>query len=61
MSRCSQTGKLLEVLSGHEGPVSSVRFSPSPSSSALASASWDKTLRIWNALSVSSSSEAIQE
>ena len=55
-----QTGKLLEVLSGHEGPVSSIRFSPSPSSSTLASASWDKTLRIWNALSVSSSSEAVQ-
>ena len=55
-----QTGKLLEILSGHEGPVSSIRFSPSPSSSTLASASWDKTLRIWNALSVSSSSEAVQ-
>jgi periodic tryptophan protein 2 len=55
-----QTGRLLEVLSGHEGPVSSLAFSPSPSSSSLASASWDKTLRIWNALAVSSSSEAIQ-
>ncbi len=54
-----QTGRLMEVLSGHEGPVSCLRFSPSPASSALVSASWDKTLRIWDALAVSSSNEAV--
>lgn len=50
-----QTGKLLEVLSGHEGPVSSLCFSPSPSSSLLVSVSWDKTLRIWDAVSSAAS------
>ena len=55
-----QTGKLLEVISGHEGPVSSLVFSPSVSSSMMASVSWDKTLRIWNAISVGSNSEVIQ-
>merc|ERR1719510_915087 len=55
-----QTGKLLEVISGHDGPVSSLAFSPSVSSSVMASVSWDKTLRIWNAISVGSSSEVVQ-
>ena len=55
-----QTGKLLEVISGHDGPVSSLTFSPSASSSIMASVSWDKTLRLWNAIAVGSSSEAIQ-
>ena len=52
-----QTGHLLEVISGHEGPVSSLSFNPSPASGAsqLATVSWDKTLKIWDALNVSSS------
>lgn len=41
-----QTGRLLEVLSGHEGPVSSLCFSPVQS--VLASVSWDKTARLWD-------------
>ena len=51
------TGHLLEVISGHEGPVSCLAFNPSPASGAsqLATASWDKTLKIWDALSASSS------
>ena len=40
------TGRLLEILSGHEGPVSALAFSPSPTSSQLASVSWDKTLKV---------------
>jgi WD40 repeat protein len=40
------TGRLLEILAGHEGPVSALAFSPSPTSSQLASVSWDKTLRV---------------
>ena len=41
-----QTGKLLDVLAGHEGPVSSLAFSPT--GNLLASGSWDKTVRMWN-------------
>jgi len=41
-----QTGRLLDVLSGHTAPVSAVAFSAS--SSILASASWDKTVKIWD-------------
>ncbi|XP_041934789.1 PWP2 small subunit processome component [Alosa sapidissima] len=43
-----QTGRLLEVLSGHEGPVSSLSFCPSRA--VLASASWDRTVRLWDML-----------
>ncbi|XP_012634527.2 periodic tryptophan protein 2 homolog [Microcebus murinus] len=41
-----QTGRLLDVLSGHEGPVSGLCFNPVKS--ILASASWDKTVRLWD-------------
>ena len=55
-----QTGKLLEVIAGHDGPVSSLDFSPCATSSMLASVSWDKTLRMWNAIAVGSASETVQ-
>lgn len=41
-----QTGKLLDVLAGHEGPISSLAFSPS--GIELASGSWDGTTRTWD-------------
>jgi periodic tryptophan protein 2 len=41
-----QTGKLLDVLTGHEGPISCLALSSSLS--LLASSSWDKTVRIWD-------------
>ena len=41
-----QTGKVLDVLSGHEGPVAALAFSPA--ASLLASASWDHTVRVWD-------------
>jgi periodic tryptophan protein 2 len=42
-----QSGKLLDVLAGHEGPVSSLAFSPS-GANELASGSWDHSIRIWS-------------
>lgn len=53
------TGRLVEVLSGHEGPVGALAFSPSPTSSQLATVSWDKTLRVWDAIASSGSREAV--
>eukprot|EP00051_Salpingoeca_urceolata_P015317 m.198012 g.198012 ORF g.198012 m.198012 type:complete len:909 (+) comp18362_c0_seq2:64-2790(+) len=41
-----QTGKLLEIITGHEGPISALSFHPTKS--LLASTSWDKTLRMWD-------------
>lgn len=41
-----QTGKFLEYLTGHEGPVSGVAFSPV--TNLLVTTSWDFTVRIWN-------------
>ncbi|KAL1110403.1 hypothetical protein AAG570_007934 [Ranatra chinensis] len=43
-------GKLLEILSGHEGPVVGLDFNPTISSTELTSVSWDKTVRIWNSV-----------
>jgi periodic tryptophan protein 2 len=47
-----KTGRLLEVLAGHEGPVAGLAFNPDLP--FLASASWDKTVRqrynAWRAL-----------
>ena len=40
-----QTGRLLDVLTGHEAPVSCLAFSPTEP--LLASGSWDRTTRIW--------------
>ena len=42
-----QTGKLLDILTGHEGPVSSLDFSPA-GANQLASGSWDRTVRVWS-------------
>ncbi|XP_012530275.2 periodic tryptophan protein 2 homolog [Monomorium pharaonis] len=53
-------GTLLEILSGHEGPIASLAFNPNPASTELVSASWDKTLKIWNAIENGSAHETIQ-
>ncbi|CAH0559225.1 unnamed protein product [Brassicogethes aeneus] len=55
-----KTGRLLEILAGHEGPVSSVSFTQIPTSSVLASVSWDKTLRVWDAIEKGSAHETIE-
>jgi periodic tryptophan protein 2 len=43
-----QSGKLLDIMGGHDGPVSALSFSPN-GSGQLISVSWDKTFRIWEA------------
>ena len=53
-----QTGKLLDVLAGHEGPVSTLAFSPT--TNVLASGSWDKTVRVWNVFGRSHAVEPFQ-
>ena len=41
-----KTGRLLEALAAHEGPVTSLSFSPV--GPLLATASWDHTVRTWD-------------
>jgi periodic tryptophan protein 2 len=41
-----KTGRLLDILAGHQGPVTSLAFSPE--STVLVSGSWDKTVRMWD-------------
>jgi len=53
-----QTGQLLDQLSGHEGPVSSLAFAPN--GSALVSGSWDRTVRIWSIFARTQTSEPLQ-
>ncbi len=53
-----QTGALLDQLSGHEGPISTLAFTPD--GRTLISGSWDRTIRLWNVFDRSQSSEALQ-
>lgn len=53
-----QTGQLLDRLAGHEGPVSSLAFSPA--GGLLVSGSWDRTVRMWNIFDRTQSHEALQ-
>ncbi|KAJ8297869.1 hypothetical protein KUTeg_024400 [Tegillarca granosa] len=53
-----QTGRLLEVLSGHEGPISCLSFSMTKS--LLASASWDKSVKLWDVFENKGAKETIQ-
>ncbi|XP_063709764.1 periodic tryptophan protein 2 homolog [Culicoides brevitarsis] len=52
-------GHLLEILSGHEGPVVSLAFSPVATSTAMVSASWDQTIKIWDCLETTTIHETI--
>lgn len=54
-----QTAQLLDTLSGHEGPISCLSFG-NENGSVLASASWDKTIRIWNIFGRSQQCEPIE-
>ena len=53
-----QTGQLLDRLSGHQGPVASLTFTPARG--ILVSGSWDHTVRIWSIFSRTQSSEPLQ-
>lgn len=65
-----QTGRLLDILSGHEGPISGLAFSPegaisstaSSSTSAviLVSSSWDRTVRVWDLFSRGVGSKCVE-
>eukprot|EP01028_Stygiella_incarcerata_P001963 TRINITY_DN1366_c0_g2_i1.p1 TRINITY_DN1366_c0_g2~~TRINITY_DN1366_c0_g2_i1.p1 ORF type:complete len:905 (+),score=227.46 TRINITY_DN1366_c0_g2_i1:35-2716(+) len=52
-----QTAKIIDVLSGHEGPIASLAFNPK--TSLLASASWDRTVRLWDLFSKDMSSDPL--
>jgi periodic tryptophan protein 2 len=53
-----QTGQLLDQMSGHEGPVSSMAFAPD--GGVLASGSWDHTVRVWSIFNRTQTSEPLQ-
>ena len=53
-----KTGRLLDVLSGHEGPVSSLVFNPIQP--VLASSSWDKTVKLWDVFETKSATMTLQ-
>jgi len=53
-----QTGQLLDRLSGHEGPVSSLAFAPD--GDVLVSGSWDRTARVWSIFNRTQTSEPLQ-
>lgn len=54
-----QTGKLLDVLAGHEGPVTALQFDPA-GSGLLASTGWDRSVRFWEVFRRSGATEAMQ-
>ncbi|KAK5463004.1 U3 snoRNP protein [Exophiala xenobiotica] len=53
-----QTGALLDQLSGHEGPISTLAFTPD--GRYLISGSWDHTIRVWSVFDRSQTSEVLQ-
>jgi periodic tryptophan protein 2 len=53
-----QTGQLLDQLSGHEGPVSTLAFAPN--GGVVISGSWDRTVRIWSIFNRTQTSEPLQ-
>jgi periodic tryptophan protein 2 len=50
-----QTGRILDVLTGHEAPLTSLSFSTA--SGLLASGSWDKTVRLWDVFRTGAATE----
>lgn len=53
-----RTGKVLELLAGHKGPVASLAFRPRRGT--LASGSWDRTVRLWDMYERKGSCETLE-
>eukprot|EP00475_Leptophrys_vorax_P037320 TRINITY_DN6415_c0_g1_i1.p1 TRINITY_DN6415_c0_g1~~TRINITY_DN6415_c0_g1_i1.p1 ORF type:complete len:861 (+),score=232.76 TRINITY_DN6415_c0_g1_i1:156-2585(+) len=53
-----RTSKLLDILQGHEAPISCLAFSSSRN--VLVTGSWDKTVRVWDVYSSKSSVECLK-
>eukprot|EP00537_Pseudo-nitzschia_pungens_P009928 CAMPEP_0172384884 /NCGR_PEP_ID=MMETSP1061-20121228/2579_1 /TAXON_ID=37318 /ORGANISM="Pseudo-nitzschia pungens, Strain cf. pungens" /LENGTH=931 /DNA_ID=CAMNT_0013113665 /DNA_START=146 /DNA_END=2941 /DNA_ORIENTATION=+ len=53
-----QTGKLLDVYSGHSGPVSQLTFQSN--GGVLASASWDGSVKLWDLYKANVPTESLQ-
>ncbi|CDF41330.1 WD40-repeat containing protein [Chondrus crispus] len=53
-----RTGQVLEVLSGHKGPVSGIAFRPRRGT--LATSSWDRTVRLWDMYERKGNSETLE-
>uniref|UniRef100_A0A0E0ITM6 Small-subunit processome Utp12 domain-containing protein n=1 Tax=Oryza nivara TaxID=4536 RepID=A0A0E0ITM6_ORYNI len=53
-----KTGRLLDILSGHQGPVHGLMFSAI--NAILASSSWDKTVRLWDVFESKGAVETFQ-
>ena len=53
-----QTGKLLDIMTGHEGPICDLTFQSS--GGVLASASWDGTVRFWDLYKGNVATESVQ-
>ncbi|KAK7082129.1 U3 snoRNP protein [Halocaridina rubra] len=54
-----QTGRLLEVLAGHRGPVVSVEFTKQPGSTLMVSTGWDSTVKVWDAIANTTAKETM--
>lgn len=53
-----RTGNVVELLAGHKGPVSSIAFRPQRGT--LATASWDRTVRMWDMYERKGSCEVLE-
>ena len=53
-----RTGNVIEVLAGHKGPVNSLAFRPRRGT--LATASWDRTVRLWDMYEKKGSCEVLE-